>query len=120
MSTYEAKSKLLKGVATSVVERDERGDIIGAYTGYWNPDKRKVVLYPDYRHPAVKAGVRLIKKEVYDGHVRVRSAGNNTSSGATRSRHLPLEGKANKGAGTPNSTRLLRSLPIMGQEKMKF
>lgn len=74
MSYHTRDERLIKGVGQSIVERDEKGNIIGAYTGYWNPTLRVVTLYPDYRHPAVKAGTKLTKRKIYDGLVKCKKA----------------------------------------------
>lgn len=103
--------RLVKGRAHSIVEYDDKGQIIGTYTGYYNPDFRSVTLYPDYRHPGLKPGVKLVKKKIYDGSVRC-----NTSSAGTSGRRPLQTGNAE---GAKNATAGLRQLPFV-QERMKF
>ena len=108
MSYHTRDERLIKGVGQSIVERDEKGNIIGAYTGYWNPTMRVVTLYPDYRHPAVKAGTKLQKRRIYDGLVKCRRA--DTSSTAV----------AVKGEGATKSQTSRAMRDVMGQIGMKF
>lgn len=72
MSYYCNDPRLVPNKRHSIVEKDENGFIIGAYTGYWNPDWKSVALYPDWRHPAVKPGMKLVKRRVYDGLVKCK------------------------------------------------
>ena len=118
MSTYETKGRLVKGVAAVIVEKNDRGDIIGAYKGYWNPGRRAVVLYPDYRHPALKPGVKLVKREVYDGLVKCKMQ--NAECKINGAEDRPDKRQSSRDVGVPNSTRQIRNLPIMGQTRMKF
>lgn len=113
--------RLIKGRAHSIIEENEKGQIIGTYTGYWNPDFRTVTLYPDYRHPAHKAGRVLRKQRVYDGEVRCGTPQmrnekfeirNGTSSGgASRTENGPSR--------TSVPTQGVKTLPFV-QERMKF
>lgn len=113
--------RLIKGRAHSIVEYDDKGNIVGTYTGYWNPDFRTVTLYPDYRHPAHKAGRVLKKMRVYDGEVRCGTPQmrnekfemrKDTSSNGPSGTSVPTQGVRNATAG-------LRTLPFV-QERMKF
>ena len=107
--------RLIKGRAHSIVEYDDKGNIVGTYTGYWNPDFRTVTLYPDYRHPAHKAGRVLKKMRVYDGEVRCGAAQmRNDTSSVSRS-----EPPSPRGEGIRNATAGLRTLPFV-QERLKF
>ena len=120
MSVFRCKDeRLIKGRAHSIVEYDDKGNIVGTYTGYWNPDFRTVTLYPDYRHPAHKAGRVLVKKRVYDGEVRCEIRNSefgirNDTSSVSRS-----EPPSPRGEGIRNATAGLRTLPFV-QERMKF
>ena len=99
--------RLIKGRAHSIIEENEKGQIIGTYTGYWNPDFRTVTLYPDYRHPAHKAGRVLKKMRVYDGEVRC----NVMQNAECRVQSCT--------SSVRNATAGLRTLPFV-QERMKF
>lgn len=111
MSVFRCRDeRLIKGRAHSIIEENEKGQIIGTYTGYWNPDFRTVTLYPDYRHPAHKAGRVLRKQRVYDGEVRCNLGQNAEGRGQNTSR---------QGEGIRNATAGLRRLPFV-QERMKF
>lgn len=115
MSVFRCRDeRLVKGRAHSIVEYDDKGQIIGTYTGYYNPDFRSVTLYPDYRHPGLKPGVKLVKKKIYDGSVKCQMR-NDGQSLSQQSRQLPLH----KGAEVKNATAGIRSLPFV-QERMKF
>lgn len=108
MSRYEANApRLEEGKAHSILERDERGFVIGAYTGYWNAKTRTVTLYPDYRHPALRGSVRLQKRKIYDGYVKCR--GQNAGASATASARAAVKSQ---------TSRAMKD--IVGQEKMKF
>jgi hypothetical protein len=104
MSYHTNDTRLVPNKGHSIVERDEAGNIIGAYTGYWNPSRQLVTLYPDYRHPAVKAGQKLNKRQIYDGLVRCKKADASPA-------------KVKDGAKSQTS-RAMKDL--IGQEKIKF
>ena len=107
MSVFRCRdARLVKGRAHSIVEYDGKGNIIGTYTGYWNPDKRYVTLYPDYRHPGLKPGVKLRKQQIYDGSVYCEM------------RNEKLEMR-NGTSSVKNATAGIRTLPFV-QERMKF
>lgn len=107
MSTYEANApRLVEGKAHSILERDERGFVIGAYTGYWNAKTRTVTLYPDYKHPALRGSVRLQKRKIYDGYIKCRIR--NAECGI---QEKPAVVKS-------QTSRAMKD--IVGQEKMKF
>ena len=122
--TYEAMGRLVPNEAVSVLERDEHGALVGAYKGYWNYKRGTVALYPDMRHPFVRWSGTPVKKVVADRYVkcRVQSAERrvqkvSSSSTAAGGPPSPVLGKAK---GVTRMTRQLKSLPIMGQEKMKL
>jgi len=72
MSYHTNDTRLVPNRGHSIIERDEAGNVIGTYTGYWNPGRRVVTLYPDYRHPALRGSVKLEKRRIYDGMVKCR------------------------------------------------
>lgn len=54
-TTFHCKeSTLVPNFKHDVIERDERGVIVGAFTGYYNPRSQTVSLYPNYKHPFVR------------------------------------------------------------------
>lgn len=131
MSVFRCRDdRLIKGRAQSIIEENEKGQIIGTYTGYWNPDFRTVTLYPDYRHPGLKPGVKLMKRRIYDGEVRCNMMSSSSTAIANPQSSTtlalgnpggppsPILGKANS-AGVKNATAGLRQLPFV-QERMKF
>lgn len=117
--TYEAIGRLVPNEAVAVLERDEHGALVGAYKGYWNFKRGTVTLYPDMRHPFVRWSGTPVKKVVADRYVkcRVQSAECRVAPDSARRAVSPVLGKAK---GVTRMTRQLKSLPIMGQEKMKF
>ena len=107
MSYYCNDSRLIPGKGHSITERDEAGNIIGAYTGYWSPGRRLVTLYPDYKHPAVKPGVKLQKWKIYDGMVKCRQE--------------KPENSTNNAKGSAVKSQTSRAMKdIIGQIGMKF
>ena len=114
--TYEALGRLVPNEAVAVLERDEHGALVGAYKGYWNFKRGTVSLYPDLRHPFVRWSGTPVKKVGAERVVRVRT--NNPSGGRSDTSLYTKEAK--KTDGVKNATRQIKSLPIMGQEKMKF
>ena len=111
MSYYCNDPRLVPNKRHSIVERDEAGNVIGTYTGFWNPDRRIVTLYPDYRHPALKGSVKLEKRRVYDGLVKCkRSDPSSTASGSNSP-------KGNAGAKSQTSGAMK---DVIGQMKMKL
>ena len=52
-STFTTKVRMKPNVGAEVLERDENGALIGAYTGYWSFKRHTVALYPNVRHPFV-------------------------------------------------------------------
>ncbi len=107
MSYHCNDTRLIPGKAHSILERDENGFVIGAYTGYWNPDRRSVMLYPDYRHPALRGSVKLEKRKVYDGYVKCKRA--DSSSGAKPVTESSVKSQTSKAMKD-----------VIGQVKMKF
>ena len=114
--TYEAMGRLVPNVAVSVLERDENGALVGAYKGYWNFKRGTVTLYPDYRNPFVSWRGGAAKKVVSDRVVRVRADAKGTPHPSAK----PTPSPRGEGDGVTNVTRQLKSLPIMGQERMKL
>lgn len=104
MSYHTNDTRLVPNKGHSIVERDEAGNIIGAYTGYWNPSRQLVTLYPDYRHPAVKPGQKLNKRQIYDGLVRCKKADAS-----------PVKVKDEVKSQTSRAMK-----DLIGQEKIKF
>ena len=103
--SYTANKPLKPNVGVGVIERDEQGAIVGAYTGYWNFGRHTVALYPDMRHPFVRWRGTPRKKVINDSLIRVNAE--------TKSEV--------KAPGVIKSqTSRLRKLPLDGQEKMKL
>lgn len=73
--TYECRTRLVPNVKTSVVAKDESGQIVGTYIGYWVPGLCSVSLYPDKSHPAWKPGFPDRHIKVYDGLVKCHIKG---------------------------------------------
>ena len=117
--TYEAMGRLVPNEAVAVLERDEHGALVGAYKGYWNFKRGTVTLYPDYRNPFVSWRGGAAKKVVADRYVKCRaqSAECRVASDSARRADSPVLEKAK---GVTRMTRQLKSLPIMGQERMKL
>ena len=117
--TYEAMGRLVPNEAVSVLERDENGALVGAYKGYWNFKRGTVTLYPDYRNPFVSWRGGAAKKVVADRYVkcRVQSSERRVAPDSARRADSPVLEKAK---GVTRMTRQLKSLPIMGQERMKL
>lgn len=117
MSVFRCRDeRLIKGRAHSIVEYDNKGQIIGTYIGYYNPDFRTVTLYPDYRHPGLKPGVKLVKKKIYDGEVRCNTSATPHPSQLLRNSATPSP----QGEGyAKNATAGIKRLPFV-QERMKF
>lgn len=110
MSVFRCRDeRLIKGRAHSIVEYDDNGNIIGTYTGYYNPDGRYVTLYPDYRHPGLKPGVKLRKQRIYDGNVKCQ----------IRNSEFGSRNDLQKGAEVKSATAGIKRLPFV-QERMKF
>ena len=120
--TFEALGRLVPNEAVAVLERDEHGALVGAYKGYWNFKRGTVALYPDYRNPFVSWRGGATKKVVADRYVKCRVQ-------SAERRVAPDSARRDVGAPSPTAeakgyvksvTRQLKSLPIIGQEKMKF
>lgn len=134
MSTrYEAVRALEPGKPVKVLERDERGFLVGAWIGYWNFKRGTVTLYPDVRNRYVNwPGGRIPdqKRQISDRfvHVResatVRERGNSTSSARQSLPPSPQGGRLNEGAargeGYEGDGRRSRKAPLEGQESMNF
>ena len=118
--SFEAMGRLIPNEVVAVLERDENGALVGAYKGYWNFKRGTVTLYPDYRNPFVSwRGGGATKKVVSDRVVRVRADAKGTPHPSAKPTPSPT-GKAEAKGYVKSVTRQLKSLPIMGQEKMKF
>ena len=105
---YECKEqRLRKDFRHTVVAKDQYGNIVGTYYGFWNPGQRIVALYPDYNHPAHKPGRKLVKKKVYDGYVRCTV---NHAIVKTASSKQELKGETFRN----------KKMPMQGQETMNF
>lgn len=51
MTTYSCKeTSLRENYPHEIIERDERGNIVGAWTGYYNGNAFIVSLYPSYKN----------------------------------------------------------------------
>ena len=107
MSYHTNDTRLVPGKAHSIIERDDKGNVIGTYTGYWNPNRRLVTLYPDYRHPALRGSVKLNKRSVYDGMVKCKAS----TSTATPARKVE---------GVVKSSTAAAMKDVVGQERIKF
>ncbi len=107
MPTYTANKPLKPNVPISIIERDERGNLIGAYNGYWDFSHQLVRLYPDMRHPFVRWRGTPGKKIISDSLVRVDAP-------------APQKEKSQSTSNVKSQTSRLRKLPLEGQEKMKF
>ena len=107
MSTYECReSRLMENYPHSILEYNEHGFVIGAYTGYYNSRCEYVMLYPNYRHPALKGSFKLEKRKVSDRLIRCRKQ--NLECGI---QEKPAVVKS-------QTSRAMKD--IVGQEKMKF
>ena len=139
MSYHTNDTRLVPGKGHSIIERDENGGVIGTYTGYWNPKRQLVTLYPDYRHPALYGSKKLHKRQIYDGLVKCKKAdtASSTASGrlaAARSQNgsdvinviqdrsastLPSPTRfAGEGYVKSQTSRAMKD--IIGQERIKF
>lgn len=107
-TTYTAAKPLKPNTPIPVLERDENGTLIGAYTGYWNYKHETVRLYPNVRHPGVWWRGTPAKKLISDRAIKVIEP-TGTSTSVTKA-----------AVGVKDNTAKLRRLPITGQEKMKF
>ena len=116
MSTrYEAVRVLEPGKPVSILERDERGFLVGAWIGYWNFKRGTVALYPDVRNRCVNwPGGRIPdrKLQISDRFVHVRESAAAQDNAVVRRR---AESTEDQGDG-----RRSRKAPLEGQERMKF
>lgn len=97
---------LVPNKAQTILERDEAGGLVGAYTGYYNYKKFTVTLYPQWKHPFVRWRGTPTKKVISAALVKCSAA-----------RSVPEKEKPVK-SQTSRGMRDLRD--IKGQEKMKF
>ena len=59
MTTYSCNdARLRENYPHQIVERDEAGNIVGTWTGYYNGKLFIVTLYPSYKNPFFKWGFR--------------------------------------------------------------
>ena len=59
MTTYSCKeTSLRENYPHEIIERDEAGNIVGTWTGYYNARAFVVTLYPSYKNPFFKWGTR--------------------------------------------------------------
>ena len=108
MSTFHCKeSTLVPNFKHDVIERDEHGVIIGAFTGYYNPRSFTVSLYPNYRHPFVR----------WAGTPRKRCVSARFVICAPKTKQEIKQAKAMR-SQTAAAMRELRDLP--GQLRFKF
>lgn len=72
MTTYSCKeTSLRENYPHEIVERDEAGNIVGTWTGYYNGGAYLVTLYPSYKNPFFKWGMkRPQKRKVSASYVR--------------------------------------------------
>ena len=102
-AVYECKEqRLRKDFRHSIVAKDECGNIVGTYYGFWVPGLRIMTLYPDRNHIAYKPGWKLSKKKVYDGLIRcaekptivqIASSKLEPKGESWRDRKLPMQGQ---------------------------
>ena len=123
---YEAVRALEPGKPVSILERDERGFLVGAWIGYWNFKRGVVMLYPDVRNRYVNwPGGRIPdqRRQISDRFVHVRESAD-TSSTAKGGPPSPagegLTRGAARGEGREGDGRRARKAPLEGQERMKF
>ena len=72
-TTLVALRPLEPGKPIPIVERDESGALVGAWTGYWSDKREKVALYPDFKNKFVTWRVATNKKVVSDRMIRVEN-----------------------------------------------
>ncbi len=109
-STYTAKGRLNPNKPVDVLERDERGNLVGAWHGYYNPRRGMVALYPDRKNRFAHwpGGIVPDKpRKVSDRLVRCEVPRATTVQQA-------------KSCYVESQTRKIKNLPIEGQERMKF
>ena len=111
MSRYIALRPLAPDKAIEVLERDDKGVLVGAWFGYWNFKKGTVALYPNVTNHAVNwpggvipSGRQVIsdrmveRKENAESKVQKAELTFSTASGPPLSRGRPnTEGEAGGG-----------------------
>ena len=70
-TTLVALRPLEPGKPIPIVERDESGALVGAWTGYWSDKRETVALYPDFKNKFITWRVATNKKVVNDRMVRI-------------------------------------------------
>ena len=106
-TTYTAMRRLEPNKRVEIIERDERGNIVGTWFGYWSPRRQTVTLYPDKTHPFFKWSGTPAPRIVNDRSVRVK---------------LPEKEKApaEKRESEYYSSYAIKRMPVPGQITMKF
>ena len=85
-----------------IIERDEQGNIVGAWYGYYNPKRFTVKLYPNRRHPFFRWNKEPVIKTISAGLVKCQRPAPNVVQRSIKSQ----------------TARVMRDL--IGQEKIKF
>ena len=68
---YECAGRLKAGGAPNkITAKSPQGFILGYYTGYYNPSRRSVALYPKAAGP-ICTGYNLYKHSISDTYVRI-------------------------------------------------
>lgn len=68
--TYECAGRLKVGVPNQIVVKNAQGSILAFYTGYYNPSRRSVALYPKAAG-ATYTGYNMHKHSISDTCVRI-------------------------------------------------
>ena len=100
MSRYIALKPLDPGKAVEVLERDDKGVLVGAWFGYWNFKKGTVALYPNVANHNVNwpGGVIPKGRQVISDRSVKRKDNAELTPPATAKAAPPLsEGEANGG-----------------------
>ena len=111
ITTYETSKPLEPGKPAIVLEKNEKGHLVGAWIGYWNFKHETVALYPDVRNRFVNwPGGRVPsgRRIVSDRYIKCRM-----HSAECRNDSTPKE--EIKGESWRD-----RKRPMKGQEAMKF
>ena len=67
---YECAGRLKAGVPNKITAKSSQGFTLGYYTGYYNPSRRSVALYPKAAGPTC-TGYNLYKHSISDTYVRI-------------------------------------------------
>jgi len=107
ITTYTAMKRLVPNVKTEIIERDDAGNIVGTWFGFWNFKRKTVTLYPNRTHPFFKFSGVPKPKVVSDLCVRVQRP--------------PEEKKPpQKTESEYYSSYAIKRMPVPGQITMKF